>query len=360
MQSITPPPTIQNTSGERINNSHTLILRQYRVFNILIKQLLRLDSIHNVGCPRSTGIGRFLKQTLHAQRLLAILVPAFVQDAIFVLEIDRVVDVFLQILRQSLGRAVFVGRRRDLLGDDEGSARLVDQHGVGLVDDAESVELAGVPGQHRLLRTERQMIPQVVESQFRVGDVDHIGIVRRATLVLLHTGLDQTHLEPKVTMHLSHLLHIATGQIIIDGNHEGRLARQGIDVRGQGRNQGLSLSRSHLRQTSIVQNQSTHELDIVVTLFDHTPRRLANERERLFQNGTVDILSVRETLAKLRRLGEHFFVAVFLYRRFEAVYAFHSRLERGEVTFVGLATGFVISPGHEFFHKSHGERRGGR
>mmetsp|Transcript_16797 Transcript_16797/g.36234 ORF Transcript_16797/g.36234 Transcript_16797/m.36234 type:complete len:270 (-) Transcript_16797:286-1095(-) len=265
----------------------------------------------------------------------------------------------LQIVRERIGSLVLVGRSRNLLGNNERSTCLVDQHRVSLIHHAKSIEFSSLARQHRLGGAKRQMIPQVIKSQFRIGHVDNVAGIRHLALVFGHASLDQPDGQSQVTMHLSHLLHIPTCQIVIDSDNKRWLSRQSIDITRQRRHERLSLTGSHLGQSSIVQNQPPQQLHVVMTLLNHPPRRFPNDRKRLLQDWSIDILTLGQTGLELGSLGKHVFIAKCLNGRFKFVDLQDAFLHCCEIIDVGFLAGFIITAGHELFHEAHGEGRRG-
>ena len=61
-------------------------------------------------------------------------------------------------------------------------------------------------------------------------------------------------------MHSSHPLGVTLCQVIVYGNDMNAITGKRIQISGAGRHQGLSFSRSHLRNTSLMKNDSTNQL----------------------------------------------------------------------------------------------------
>ena len=57
------------------------------------------------------------------------------------------------------------------------------------------------------------------------------------------------------------------------------LTSQSVQVDRQGRDEGLTLTRLHLRDPSEVQRHAAHQLDVVVALTENSRRRLSHDRE---------------------------------------------------------------------------------
>ena len=175
---------------------------------------------------------------------------------------------------QSVGNLVLIGRCRYLLGNDEWCSCLINQDGISLIDDTESLELTrsgARGGQDGLLGAKSQMITQVIKAELGVGDVHHITSIGLATLLLRHAALDQTNTKTKEAMDLAHLFHITTSEVVVRGDNERRLAGERVDVAGKRRDKGLTLNGIHFGQTSIVKDEAAEELNIVMALLKDAP-----------------------------------------------------------------------------------------
>ena len=122
-----------------------------------------------------------------------------------------------------------------------------------------------------------------------------------------------------------HPLGVAPGQVVVDGDDVDALAGEGVEVGGQGRDQGLALTGLHLGDVAAVQGDAADQLDVEVPLAEGADAGLAHRRERLGQQ-VVEGLAVGQPLAEdvgeLAQLG----VGARLHRRLERVDLGHHRL----------------------------------
>ena len=191
----------------------------------------------------------------------------------------------------------------ELPGNNERSTCLVDQDRVDLVNNRVVV----TPLNHGI-QGARHVVAQVVKTHFvvrAVGDVARIVVAFDLGIAL--TGHDETDAESQPAVQLSHPVGISFSEIVVDGDEVNTFSTQGIEVCGQGRDQGLALTGSHLGDPTEVQRCAAHELDVVVTLPKHAQRAFAHNRKRLGEQ-----LSERFTpfdpIFELGRLGLQFFV----------------------------------------------------
>ncbi len=100
-----------------------------------------------------------------------------------------------------------------------------------------------------------------------MGDVGGVGgAALGAVGLVLVDAVDHEAVE--LEQH-AHPLGVALGEVVVDGNHVHTLARQGVEVDGQGGHEGLALAGGHLGDFAAVEHHAADELHVVV---DHVPR----------------------------------------------------------------------------------------
>mmetsp|Transcript_10283 Transcript_10283/g.33799 ORF Transcript_10283/g.33799 Transcript_10283/m.33799 type:complete len:846 (+) Transcript_10283:450-2987(+) len=292
VQPVAPPAPLHHAAGELVDDDRLAALHE--VGPLLDEELLRLEGVRHVRRPR---VGR-LVQVAHRERLFAIARALVGQrDRLLLLE-NVVVNPALEHRRQLARRAELVDRSVRLAGDDEGHARLVDQHRVALVNNA-VVELAP---KHHLLRSHGQVVAEIVEAELRVGHIRHVARVRLPPRRRVGAGLDEADTQPEEGVHLAHPLGVAPGEVVVDRHHHRALPAQRVEVHRPSRHQGLSLAGAHLRQLAVVQRHRADELHVVVAEVERAPGSLAHHRERLLEQLLLR-LARREPLPELGRLG---------------------------------------------------------
>ncbi len=90
----------------------------------------------------------------------------------------------------------------------------------------------------------------------------------------------------------SHPLGVALGQVVVDGDEVSALALEGVEVEGQGGDQGLPLPGLHLGYPALVQDESPKKLDVEVPHASRPDAGLAHDRERLRQESIQGLASV--------------------------------------------------------------------
>ena len=214
-----------NTACKFVNNEHLPIL--HHIVNVAAHDALCTDG--HIDMVLQGDIVE-IHQVLHMEiglRLFHALLGEHRRLRLFIDDIVGVrlfLGVFLSILLldahhlQALGKfvrlAIEVRGGVALAGDDQRRARLVDQNGVDLVDDAEIV--AALDFQ---LFIGHHVVAQVIEAHLIVGAVCDIRRIGLAPLGVVFLMYDQTHLEPQEAVNLAHPLRVSPGEVIVDRDH---------------------------------------------------------------------------------------------------------------------------------------------
>ena len=179
-------------------------------------------------------------------------------------------------------QGVLLGRLLGRTGDDQRRSRLVDEDRVHLVDDGEVVAALD----HGLQR-ELHVVAQVVEAEFVVRAVGDVRAVGGLAFAVGQSVLDDADLEAEEPVDLAHPLGVAARQVVVHGDDVDALAEQGVEVDGQGGDEGLALAGLHLRDLALVQDDAAHQLHVVVAHPQGAHRGLADggegRHEEVFQ-----------------------------------------------------------------------------
>jgi len=95
---------------------------------------------------------------------------------------------------------------------------------------------------------------------------------------------NDAHREAQKLVDLAHPLGIALGQVVVDRDHMDAMAGQGIQIAGEGGNQGFAFAGLHFADLALVQNHAANQLHVKVAHLHGTPARLAHHRESLRQD----------------------------------------------------------------------------
>ena len=178
--------------------------------------------------------------------------------------------------------------------DDQGRPGLVDQNGVHLIHDGQmKVSL------NELLDRVLHVVAQIVEAEFVVRAVGHVGLVGRPALGVVESMNDGPHRQAQKAVDLAHPLGIALGQEVIDRHHVHPLARQAVEITRQRGHQGLAFAGLHFGDFTPMQHHPADHLDVVVPLPEGPLGRLAHRGEGLGQE-IIQRLAILQALAKGR------------------------------------------------------------
>ena len=206
--------------------------------------------------------------------------------------------------------------------DDQGGARLVDQDRVDLVDDRVVEVLLDL-----LLHARLHVVAQVVEAELVVRAIDDVHGVDRLPLPGAHVGLDRADGHPQVLEDGRHPGRVAPGQVVVDRDQVAGVARQGVEVERQGRDQGLALARHHLGDGAVVQDDAAHQLHVVVAQAQGALGGLAHQGEGLGQDVIELLLARLHELAQLVGLLQAVLVGEALGPALEVVHRLHQGVQ---------------------------------
>ena len=127
-----------------------------------------------------------------------------------------------------------------LAADDQGSARLVNQDRVNLVDDR-IVQSTLNPVSNLI----DHVVAQVVKAVFVVRPVGDVCPVGGLLFLASHLRQIDADAQAQKVVKLAHPLGVAIGQIVIDGDDVNAFASQGVEIDRHGRGQGLAFAGSH-------------------------------------------------------------------------------------------------------------------
>ena len=188
------------------------------------------------------------------------------------------------------------GSRLGLAGDDQRRSRLVDQDRVDLVHDR--VRVAPL---HGSLERHRHVVPEVVESELGVRPIGHVVRIRDAALGERHQVLDVADRRAEELVYGARPLGVALGEVVVDRHEVDTVPGQAVQVERLHRDEGLTLSRLHLRDVALVEDDPAHQLHVEQADADRALERLSYGRVRL-EDELLERLPVLEPELELRRL----------------------------------------------------------
>ena len=321
VQAVGPAAARHRAAGELVDDDHFAVADD--VLDVLAVQRVRAQ--RRVQVVHQPDVGRVVEalplgqQSRLQEQLLDPLVAGVGEVHLLAFLVGPVVAVALFAVLPLQARHDLVDPQVELgalLGgsrDDQRRARFVDQDRVDLVDDR-VLEAA----LHPVLEAEREVVAQVVEAELVVGAEGDVGAVGRALLVGRLAGPHDADVHAEEAVDRAHPLGVAAGEVVVDGDDVGALARQRVQVRRQRRDQGLALAGAHLGDLALVQHHAADHLHVEMPQAERAARRLADDGEGLGQQ-VVERLAGGELVAELARLGSQVGIREGLQRRLERV-----------------------------------------
>jgi hypothetical protein len=136
---------------------------------------------------------------------------------------------------------------------------------------------------HSILGSEREVVAQVIEPELVVGAVGDVGRIGGTLLVRRLVALDDADGESQEPIDRPHPVGVSLREILVDRDDVHALAREGVQVGGERRDEGLALAGAHLGDLALMQRDAADQLDVEVAHPERAAGRLAHEREGLRQ-----------------------------------------------------------------------------
>ena len=217
-------------------------------------------------------------EVVHSQQLLHPAHTVFGEYGGAALFVDGIVTISLELGDDGVGLVVDLGGFLGRAADDQGSAGLVDEDGVHLVDDGEVMFALRV-----VVEGKFHVVAQVVEAEFGVVAVGDVGPVGLLPFQVRQAVDDYSHAHPQPAIEPAHPLGVTLGQVFVYSDHVHAATGQGVQVHRQGSHQGLALTGLHLGDLALMQHDTAQQLHVVVPLAEHANGRLAHYRESFRQ-----------------------------------------------------------------------------
>ena len=339
VQAVGPAPALEGTAGELVDDDHLAVADD--IVHVALVDGMRADGgvevVDDVDVLRVVEAFVLIQDAGLAQQALGVLLAGLGQVDLLLLLVDPVIALafFLFLAGQrgddAVDLDVQVGRFLGRAGNNQWRARLVDEDRVDLVDDG-VVEAALVA----ILLGQRHVVAQVVEAEFVVGAVGDVGVVRLGLGGVVHARVHHAHAQAEPVVQPAHPGRVAAGQVVVDGDHVHALAFQGVEVGGQGGDQGLALAGAHLGDLAHVQDHAADQLHVVVAHAQHPHAGLAADGKGLGQD-LVERLAVGDALLEFGGLGLQLGVGQRLHLLLKAVDLVDDLLELFEQAFVAAA-----------------------
>ena len=305
MKAFPPTPPCHHTPGELIDNHDLTIAND--VINITLKQGVGtqrcIQMMHQTDVANIIETRSLVQQSCFEQHRFGAFVAVFSQKDLLVLLIDReitwalffmlshqfwddVIDLHIQI-------STVVGRTRY----DQWCSSFIDQDGVHFVYDGKITRTLNT-----IFAAECHVVAQIVKTILVVGAVNDIARVSASFRLRALPGYDHAHCQTQELVDLPHPVGITGCEIVVHRDDMDSPAADSSQIRRQGCNQSLALTRTHFCDLALVQHHATDQLHIKVPHVQGAPCRLTHNR-KYFRHQIFRALSFARAPAKLIGLG---------------------------------------------------------
>ena len=319
MQTLTPTTPLEDAAGELIDDLHFTVLDDVVLVAVIEHRSAQcyLQLMHQV-------LLDLVVEVLDTECLLDLLDTRLRGHHDSLAFVDIEVDITLERSNDRCKSVVRLGRVSDTAGDDQRCARFVDENRVDFVDDRKVVSALDLVCLRR-----GHVVAEVVEAELVVRSVGDVGEVID-TLFSTRWSMpwrNQSDRQSEVTMDSTHPLGMELGEVVVDRDDVHSLARKGIQVGRERGDEGLSFTRLHFGHPTGMESSTAHQLNVEVTLTNHTACGLPHHREGL-DHQVVNVLSALDPRAEFGGLGAQGIVAEGLHLRFEGVDLRHDSSKR--------------------------------
>ncbi len=226
----------------------------------------------------------------------------------------------LKLCRQNITRLIELRGFSALAGNDQRGAGFIDQNRVNLIDDRISkISL------HHLILVYHHVVTKIIKTVLIVCDIGDVTVVLGTALIILHAVQNASYGQTQELMNLSHPARVTARQIIIDGDDVHSSSREGVQISRHRGYEGFSFTGLHLRDTSLMKNDSADNLNSVGFHTQYTFCRLPYGC-KCFRQKVIQCLAARQAVLVLLRLGAKLIVAERLHGGTIGFYLVYDRL----------------------------------
>ncbi len=330
METIAVSPSKHETAGEFIDDDHFPVLDD--VVHVPLHQVSGLQGLENVMVDFHVfRIG----EVFHLEIGFTLGDPFFRQGYGLVLLVHGVVGFIPQGGDKLVCYGIKIRGLGPLSRDDQRRPGFVDEDGVHFVHDGK-VERS----LHQFLFVVHHIVPQVIKTELVVGSVGNIRLIGGSSLFIGDTVDHTAHGKAQEGIELSHPLHIPAGQVVVDSNHVDSVSVQGIEVGGQGSYQGLSFTGLHFRDSSLMEDHTTDQLNPEVLHTQASDRSLPADGKG-FRQKVVQGFSGGKPIFEFLGFSLEFFVAEDLHGLIQCFYFINDLFDLLDFLFIDVPKNFL-------------------
>ena len=212
MQTIGPAPPLHGAAGEFVDDDD--FAQTHDVFHVALVESVRPQrSVQVMHQPNVGGIVKtlaFAQQPDFRHQIFDFLMSVLGERGLLGLLVHRIITgtVFLFLFHEPWDQGVDLDIELGALlggtGNDQRRTSLVDQNRVHFVDDGEGQLALGT-----ILQTKREVVAQIIESEFVIGTVRDVAGVGGTLLVRGLRILDDAHVEAQKAEDRAHPIRVA-------------------------------------------------------------------------------------------------------------------------------------------------------
>ena len=207
-----------------------------------------------------------------------------------------------QLLCQNVTNFIQFGGFTTLAGNNQRGTCLVNQYRVHLINDG-VVQFS----LYQLFFINNHVITKIIKTILVICHVSNITGILLPSFIVFHGVQNHTDSQPQKLMNLSHPLCITLCQIVIDSYNMNSLSFQRIQICRTSRNKSLTFTGSHLRNTTLMQNNTTDQLYPVMLHIQYSLCSFTNRRKS-FRKQIIQSFSFGQPFFKLSGLILQFII----------------------------------------------------
>ena len=200
--------------------------------------------------------------------------------------------------------------------NDKRRSRFVNQNAVHFVNDCK-IEVA----LNHAAFCNDHVVPKIVEAEFVVRAVGDVRVVSLTLERGIHLRLYATDGKSQKAENLAHPFFVAAGEIVVDRHDVNAVSGKRVEIGRQSFGEGFAFTGFHFGDTSLMQNDAAHHLNVVRPQAQNSRAGLSDRRKSLGQY-VVKRFAFRKKFFELVGFGFKLlvgFLLVFLLQGLHAV-----------------------------------------
>ena len=168
------------------------------------------------------------------------------------------------------------------------------------------------------------VITQIIETKLIVSNICNIGIICFLSFLCSEVMHYSTYSKSQESMHITHPLSITVSQVIVNCYDMNSLSFKGIQICRHGRHKGFTFTCTHLCQTSLMKDDTTHYLNRERLKAYGTVCRFSYSSKCIHEN-VIQSFSICQTLFENICSGSELFIRESLHLLVKCKYLIYKR-----------------------------------